>query len=137
MPASNLCWSRKGSGRLTWSSASAGSCTGSLTPATKWKQHRGWEATRIITGATQTRPLPRPALFVGKWWHLLAVDDDGTDQLPLLEHRHVEITSRAGAVDKGDYAGITLDVSLVHREVGNVEHLFVSEKARERAVRMF
>src|SRR5215813_126701 len=62
MPASNLCWSRKGSGRLTWSSASAGSCTGSLTPATKWKQHRGWEATRMLKGDPQTRDIPVIAL---------------------------------------------------------------------------
>jgi hypothetical protein len=90
----------------------------------------------MLKGDPQTRDIPQRDLLVGKWSHLLAVDDDGTDQLPLLEHRHVEITSRAGAVDKGDYAGITLDVSLVHREVGNVEDLFVSEQAGERAVRM-
>src|SRR6516164_3968765 len=39
MPASEVCWSRKGSGLLTWWSASAGWCTASLRSATKWKQH--------------------------------------------------------------------------------------------------
>src|SRR6266478_531978 len=46
MPASNLCWSRKGSGRPTWSSASAGWCRGSLQSATGWKQHRDLSALR-------------------------------------------------------------------------------------------
>src|SRR6476469_2804561 len=46
MPACNSCWSRKGSGRPTWSSASAGWCRGSLRSATKWKQHRDQSALR-------------------------------------------------------------------------------------------
>src|SRR5262245_26673686 len=46
MPACNSCWSRRGSGRPTWWSASAGWCTASLRSATKWKQHRDQSALR-------------------------------------------------------------------------------------------
>src|SRR5262249_52175374 len=44
MPASDSCWSRKGSSRPTWSSASAGSCTASRRPSAVWKQHRDQSA---------------------------------------------------------------------------------------------
>src|SRR6516165_7794915 len=46
MPVSNTCWSRRGSDRPTWSSASAGWCRGGLRSATKWKQHRDQIALR-------------------------------------------------------------------------------------------
>src|SRR5215475_6417741 len=34
-------------------------------------------------------------LFVGKWAHLLAIDTDSANQFAILEHRHLEKTSRA------------------------------------------
>src|SRR5215831_4141280 len=46
MPVSNTCWSRRGSDRPTWWSASAGWCRGGLRSATKWKQHRDQSALR-------------------------------------------------------------------------------------------
>ena len=54
MPASNLCWSRKGSGRPTWWSASAGWCTAGLRSATKWKQHRDQSALSKTTTTTSS-----------------------------------------------------------------------------------
>src|SRR5262244_3194954 len=46
MPACNSCWSRRGSDRPTWWSASAGWYTASLRSATRWKQHRDQSALR-------------------------------------------------------------------------------------------
>src|SRR5262245_38396364 len=46
MPASNPCWSRRGSSRPTWWSASAGWCTATPRSATKWMQHRDQSALR-------------------------------------------------------------------------------------------
>src|SRR5215469_5213297 len=46
MPASNSCWSRRGSGPPTWLSASAGWCTASRQSAVRWKQHRDQSALR-------------------------------------------------------------------------------------------
>src|SRR5262249_55744276 len=46
MQASNSCWSRRGSGRPIWLSASAGWCTAGPRSATKWKQHRDQSALR-------------------------------------------------------------------------------------------
>ena len=41
-------------------------------------------------------------LLVGERPDLLAVDDDGADQLVVLEHRHDEQRPRAAELDRGD-----------------------------------
>jgi hypothetical protein len=71
-------------------------------------------------------------LLRGEWPHLLTIDGDRTNQLSLLEHRHDDKAARASGFDKGDYAGITLDIGLLSGEVRNVEHLFGLGDAGER-----
>ena len=50
-------------------------------------------------------------LLVGERPNLLAVDDDGADQLVLLEHRHAEKRPRTAEFDDGDRARIALDIA--------------------------
>src|SRR5262249_60451181 len=75
-------------------------------------------------------------LLVVKRPNLLAVDDNRSDQLPLLEHRHGEKSSCARQFDKGDHEVITFNVSLLSREVVNVDYIFRSGDAGERDIRM-
>ena len=51
-------------------------------------------------------------LLVGERAHLLAVDDDGADQLVVLEHRHDEQRARAAEFGGGDAKRLALGVGL-------------------------
>jgi hypothetical protein len=75
-------------------------------------------------------------LLVGERADLLAVDNDGADQLSLFQHRHGEKTSCAGGFDEGDHAGITIDIGLLRGQVGNVEDRFGLGDAGEGDTRM-
>jgi len=71
-------------------------------------------------------------LLVGERPHLLAVNHDRADQLPLLEHWYAKQAARAGIFDKGNYAGTTLDISLLRPQVGGVDYCFGFGDAGER-----
>ena len=40
-------------------------------------------------------------LLVGEWTYLLAIDDEGADQLVVLEHRHAKNSTAAAEFDGG------------------------------------
>ena len=53
--------------------------------------------------------------------YLLAIDDNGADQLVFLEHRHDDMRAGAGGVDQRDDAGVARDIALARaadRECG-------------------
>ena len=50
----------------------------------------------------------------------LTIDDDGTDQLVLLEHRHART---CGAAKSTRDARIAVDVGLVNRKIDDVDRL--------------
>src|SRR5262249_11469673 len=61
--------------------------------------------------------------------YFLPVNDDGTDQLLVLQHRYQQHRPDAGSVGGGDDARIARGIAGIPREVGDVEHLLRSGEA--------
>jgi hypothetical protein len=66
--------------------------------------------------------------------HLLTVDEDGADQLVLLEQRHAQDGAGTRRLDKGKDAGILFAIGPLLPEVEDVERPFRTGNARERRI---
>src|SRR5262249_54288036 len=65
-------------------------------------------------------------LLLSKWTHLLPVDEDGADQVVVLEHRDDDLSSRAAELGRqADRSGF--------RGVGSVDDLFRAHGPIEQA----
>src|SRR5262245_20099426 len=62
-------------------------------------------------------------LLVRKWPHLLTVDDDGTNEIVLLEHWNREQRSRAGEISQLNKRKIPIQIGLICPNIGNVFEL--------------
>ena len=70
-------------------------------------------------------------LFIGERPDLLAIDDDGADQLVLLEHRYKQSASERRQIRRGlPRRGSRLSITLLRREVGNVDDLLGLRRVR-------
>src|SRR5262249_56487081 len=96
------------------------------------------EQARVLDGDDGLRGevLDQLDLFVGEGPNLLAINADRSNELVFLEHRHPEPRARARQFDKANHEVIALDVSLLSREVVNVDYLLRSGDAGERDIRM-
>src|SRR5262245_25074553 len=74
-------------------------------------------------------------LLLGERAHLLAINDDGADELVRLKHWHAEYCPRVSRLDDGDETRITFKIGLVLSDVEDMEDLFGIGNTRERRVR--
>ena len=71
-------------------------------------------------------------LLVGERPDLLAVDDNGADELIIFEHGYYEFGPRAGGIGKCYDEAIAVEVALVKPKIGNMDDLFAFNDAVER-----
>ena len=62
-------------------------------------------------------------LLVGEGAHLLTIDNDGADQIGVLEHGHKQNGPNMPQLDAGNRVGIAIEIALLRREVDNVNNL--------------
>src|SRR5262249_54034922 len=70
-------------------------------------------------------------LFVGKWAHLLAIDTDSADQFALIEHRHLEKTSRAAQLGRRDAKRVAVGVNLLGMCIDDMDSLLIDGDAAQ------
>ena len=75
-------------------------------------------------------------LLVGERAHLLAVNDNGADQLVFLEHGDDDVRPRPGEIDKRNDAGITVEIASSCRRSAMWSDLFGLGEAIERSARL-
>jgi hypothetical protein len=57
-------------------------------------------------------------------------------KFPLFQHRHDKQGSCTPGIHQRDHAGITIEISLIRREICNLHNLFGSGDARKRELGM-
>jgi hypothetical protein len=71
-------------------------------------------------------------LLVGEWADFLPVDAHGADQFVLLEHRNGNKTACTGGFDQLDHARVTINISWLLPQIGDMDHIKRFSDAGER-----
>src|SRR6185312_7358235 len=74
-------------------------------------------------------------LPLGEGTHLLAVDDDGADELAVLEHRHTDKRARPRLFDGDNTQRGPRGIGGIRFEIGDMKHPFFANDAAEAGVR--